>query len=134
MLKDLENREDLEKLLTEFYTVAITDDKIGHYFTSVVKLDLKTHLPIIVNFWEKVLFGNPVYFRNPMAVHYELHEKAPFEKKHFDRWLKIFTATVDRLFRGETADKAKNKATMIARAIFSALVENAEPKTYSLER
>ncbi len=134
MLSDLKNREDLEKLLTEFYSVAVTDAKIGHYFTRIAQLDLKTHLPIIVDFWEKVLFGNPVYFRNPMAVHHQLHEKAPFKKEHFDRWLEIWMITVDHLFLGETANKAKDKATVIARAMFSSLVENAQPKTCSLKR
>ncbi len=134
MLNDLKNRQDLEKLLTEFYSVVVTDAKIGHYFTRVAQLDLKTHLPIIVDFWEKVLFGKPVYFSNPMTVHHYLNEKSPFEKEHFDRWLEIFTATVDRLFAGETANKAKEKATTIARAMFIALVENVPPKTYSLAR
>jgi len=123
MLKDIESRQDLEKLLTEFYAVAVTDAKIGHYFTRVARLDLETHLPVIVNFWEKVLFGKPVYFGNPMTVHHELHEKSPFEQTHFDRWLEIFTATVDRLFQGETADKAKAKAETVARGMFAALTQ-----------
>jgi hemoglobin len=132
MARDIETREDLEQLLTEFYSVAMTDAKIGYYFTCIAQLDLKTHLPVITDFWEKVLFGKPVYFRNPMIIHHELHEKSPFEKEHFDRWLEIWTATIDRLFRGETADKAKDKAATIARAMFSSLVENVEPKIYSL--
>lgn len=134
MLKDIESREDLEKLLTEFYSVVMTDDKIGHYFTRVAELDLETHLPIIVDFWEKVLFGKPVYFRNPMTVHHQLHEKSPFEKEHFDRWMEIFTATINHLFLGEIANKAKDKAATIARSMFSALVENPQQKTYSFTR
>jgi hemoglobin len=129
MLKDIETRAELEKLLTEFYAVAVTDAKIGHYFTRVVQLDLATHLPVIVNFWEKMLFGKPVYFGNPMIVHYHLHEKSPFEQEHFDRWLEIFTATVDRLFQGEIADKAKAKAETVARGMFAALNQTSSVKT-----
>jgi len=58
MKRDIETREDLENLLREFYHVATLDDKIGHHFA---ELNLETHLPIIVDFWEKVLFGELVY-------------------------------------------------------------------------
>ena len=134
MVRDIETRKDLEKLLTEFYSLTITDAQIGHYFTRVVQLDLETHLPLIADFWEKILFGKPVYFRNPIAVHHDLHEKSPFEKEHFDRWLEIWTATIDHLFAGEIANKAKSKAATIARAMFAALVENPLSKTYSVTR
>lgn len=93
---------------------------------------MKTHLPIIVNFWEKILFGNPVYYGNSMIVHQQLHQRAPFEKAHFDCWLKIFTMTVDRLFIGEMANKAKDKAATIAQSMFAFLVENAAPKIHAL--
>lgn len=113
-MKDIETREDLETLLTEFYKIAVIDRKIGHHFDD---LDLETHLPIIVDFWEKVLFGNPIYFGNPLAVHQILHEKSPLKLEHFQRWFEIFSRTVDALFAGETADNAKVRAKMIAHSL-----------------
>jgi hemoglobin len=121
MERDIETRSDIELLLGEFYSVAMTDLKIGHFFTRVVRLDLKTHIPVITDFWEKVLFGNPVYFGNPMSVHQHLHEKSPLEKEHFDRWLEIWIETVDRLFAGETAENAKAKAAVIAKSLLNRL-------------
>ena len=121
MERDIENRGDLELLLREFYAVAMTDAQIGHFFTRIVQLDLETHIPVIANFWEKVLFGNPVYFGNPMALHQHLHEKSPITKEHFERWLRIWTETVNRLFAGETADKAKEKAVIIADSLLNRL-------------
>ena len=114
MKRDIETREDLENLLREFYAVAIQDNQIGHHFA---ELNLETHLPIIVNFWEKVLFGKPVYFGNPLAVHQNLHEKSPLKLEHFQRWLEIFEQTVDELFAGEMADAAKLRAKMIAHSL-----------------
>ena len=114
MKRDIETREDLESLLREFYSVATRDEEIGHHFA---ELDLKTHLTIIVNFWEKVLFGNPIYFGNPLAVHQTLHEKSPLNLEHFQRWLEIFSQTVDALFAGETADNAKLRGKMIAHSL-----------------
>ena len=113
-MKDLEKREDLEFLLAEFYKVAVADEKIGHHFA---ELDLAAHLPVIINFWEKVLFGKLVYFGNPLAVHHILHEKSALKSEHFQRWVEIFHQTVDKFFAGEMADAAKLRAKMIAHSL-----------------
>lgn len=114
MKRDIKTREDLENLLSEFYKIATIDAEIGHHFAD---LDLAAHLPIIVNFWEKVLFGNPVYFGNPLAVHQTLHEKSPLKLEHFQRWFEIFSRTIDEMFAGETAENAKLRAKMIAHSL-----------------
>jgi len=114
MNRDIETREDLENLLNEFYNVDKRDEEIGHHFA---KLNLETHLPIIVNFWEKVLFGKPTYFGNPLAVHQKLNEKSPLKLEHFQRWIEIFERTVDELFAGKTANDAKLRAKMIGHSL-----------------
>ena len=111
MRGDIETRADIDRLLVEFYKVVIHDAEIGHHFD---QLDLDHHLPIIGDFWEKVLFGNPVYFNNPLAVHQKLHERFPLRPDHFLRWVEVFSATVDRLFDGDLAELAKTRAGAIA--------------------
>lgn len=118
MKSDIKTREDLEFLLTEFYKIVPFDAEIGHHFNDV---DLTAHLPIIVDFWEKVLFGKPVYFNNPLEIHQKLHEKFPLKLEHFDRWVEIFKATIDRFFTGETAETAKFRAVSIAQGLNSKL-------------
>lgn len=113
-MNDIETREDLEFLLREFYKIAVKDEHIGHHFDD---LDLEAHLPIIVNFWEKVLFGRQIYFGNPLAVHRLLHEKSPLKLEHFQRWFELFSRTVDASFAGETAENAKLRAKMIAHSL-----------------
>jgi len=113
-MRDIETRGDLETLLTEFYKTATTDAEIGHHFDD---LDLQTHLPVIVDFWGKVLFSKPVYFGNPLAVHQILHGKSPLRSEHFQKWFEIFSQTVDALFAGETADAAKLRAKLIAHSL-----------------
>lgn len=120
MKKDIQTREDVELLLTRFYDVAMVDEEIGHHFA---ELDLVTHLPVIVDFWEKVLFGKNIYFGNPMFVHQKLHEKNPLELEHFQRWVAIFSATVDENFAGEMAENAKMRAKMIAHSLNQRLNE-----------
>lgn len=121
MKRDIETREDLDKLLAEFYATATGDRQIGHHFD---ELDLNSHLPIIVNFWEKILFGSPVYFGNPSVIHQKLNEKSPLKPEHFQRWVKIFSETVDRFFTGETAENAKLRAAIIARSLNRTINEN----------
>lgn len=111
MKRDIETRSDIEHLLREFYSVALVDKEIGHHFDD---LDLEAHLPVIIDFWEKILFGTPVYFGNPMAVHQKLHKKFPLKFEHFVRWVGIFSGKVDELFEGEMAYNAKDRAKMIA--------------------
>lgn len=119
-MKDLENRKDVELLLTRFYDVAMVDEEIGHHF---IELDLVTHLPVIADFWEKVLFGKNIYFGNPLFVHQKLHEKNPLTLGHFQRWVAIFGDTVDANFEGEMAENAKMRAKMIAHSMNQRLNE-----------
>ena len=122
-MKDIETREDLELLLTEFYKVATVDENIGHHFDG---LDLAAHLPVIVDFWEKVLFGKPVYFGNPLAIHQILHVKSALTLEHFQRWVEIFHTTVDSFFNGEMADAAKLRSKMIAHSLNQNLNRSTE--------
>jgi hemoglobin len=117
MKPDIENRADIDLLMTEFYSTAMVDSAIGYIFTDVAKLDLDYHLPIIGDFWETMLFQAGSYSRhgrNPMMVHAELNEKTPLKPLHFARWLEIFTGTIDRLFEGERSQFLKFRAEMIA--------------------
>jgi hemoglobin len=117
MLKDVESRVDIDRLMNVFYERALGDPVIGYIFTDVAKLDLEHHLPIIGDFWESLLFGTPAYQqhgRNPMLVHKDLHAKSELVLEHFERWLEIFTETVDKLFKGENAEHLKMRANAIA--------------------
>jgi hemoglobin len=123
--RDIETRADLENLLNEFYKIATVDKEIGHHFA---ELDLAVHLPIIVDFWEKVLFGKSVYFGNPLLIHQKLNEVFPLKPEHFERWLEIFSQTVDKLFVGETAENAKVRARMIAGSLNQRINLDDNPK------
>jgi len=112
-VRDIENRADIELLLSEFYKIVPFDPEIGHHFDD---LDLVAHLPNIADFWEKTLFGTPVYFNNPFQIHVQLHQKSPLKSEHIARWVAIFHQTADRLFAGETVDNARLRAAAIGDA------------------
>lgn len=114
MKKDIENREELEIFLWAFYKKAFADELIGRFFTEVVPLDLETHIPIIANFWESVAFNKPSYRRNVMEVHQHIHDLSKIKKEHLDRWVKIFTGTLDEHFEGPKTELMKQRARSIA--------------------
>mgnify|MGYP001627338326 CR=1 FL=1 len=111
---DIENRDHIEQLMRTFYAKAIPDAVIGHYFTQVIQMDLEKHLPVIIDFWETILFGIAKYKSNAIAVHQHLHAKSAFEDKHFEQWIQLFRSTVDELFVGEKAELIKQRALSIA--------------------
>lgn len=113
MKKDIASREDIVRLVDEFYAEVKTDPVIGHIFTEVAQLDFGKHLPVMYQFWETTLLGIMSYKGNPMAAHIRLDSLQRLNTEHFDRWLLLWTATVDRLFTGSKADDAKTRATQI---------------------
>jgi hemoglobin len=114
MKRDIESREDLETFLRAFYQKAFVDELIGHFFTEVVPLDLKTHIPIIANFWESIVFNTHGYRKNVMEVHQHIHHLSKIQKQHLDRWVKLFMETLDEFFEGSKNELMKQRAKSIA--------------------
>jgi hemoglobin len=114
MKKDITTREDLLLLMTIFYEKLLHDDTISYLFTDVAKINLEHHLPVLVDFWDSVLFQSDTYRKNAMQPHIDLHKKSPLQKNHFSTWLNYFKQTVDELFEGENAFIIKERATSIA--------------------
>lgn len=113
-MKDLTDRADVERLVIAFYRAAFEDPLIGPVFTEVAKLDLDHHLPIMCDFWETVLFNAGLYRRNALQNHLVLHTRHPLEGEHFDRWLALWSTTLDARFAGPVTEHAKLQAHRIA--------------------
>jgi hemoglobin len=105
-MKAIESKEDVELLIETFYQKLVKDELVSHFFS---KLDLKEHLPRVVQFWSFILLDEVGYSANMM----EKHAKLDLNEASFDRWLKLFHETVDQFFVGEKADLAKQRATLI---------------------
>lgn len=112
--KDILDRSDISRLLSEFYALALVDPVIGHFFTEVIKLDLEKHMPVITDFWESVLLDSANYRGNPIQKHLDLNAMSQIKKVHFDRWLALFDQCVDSMFDGAIANLAKTRALSIA--------------------
>ena len=129
MKKDIENRKDIEILINSFYDKVRRDEVIGYIFEDVARVDWKHHTPIICDFWENILFQTNVYRGNPMPVHMRLHAQTTLTKSHFERWVSLFTETVDTYFEGEKAELARQRAISIATMMQIKIVET--PQTLS---
>lgn len=114
MKRDIQNRQDIYLLLESFYKKALNDETIGYFFTSVAKVNMAEHLPVITDFWEMVLLGGTNYNKNVVAPHMQLHQLSPLKEDHFNRWLALFDITVNELYVGPVATMAIQRALSIA--------------------
>lgn len=112
--KDIETRSDLLLLMQQFYKKLLADNSINYLFTDVAKVNLDHHFPVLVDFWDSILFQSDTYHKNAMQPHIALHQKSPLDKQHFETWLRYFKETVDDLFTGDNAFIIKERATSIA--------------------
>jgi hemoglobin len=106
-MSDIVNRNDIEKLVNAFYEKVKADQVIGPLFSHV---DWPAHLPTMYDFWSSMLLGDQTYRGNPLSKHLPL----PLQREHFQRWLKLFTQTVDENFSGDKAGEVKMRAQSIA--------------------
>ena len=115
--KDIAGMKDIVKLVDLFYEKVKSDNLISHFFTEVVKVNWEKHLPVMYRFWDNALFFTGVYEGKPLEIHHHLHQLAGLTEAHFERWIKLFTQTVDELFEGDKAELAKERATSISTVI-----------------
>jgi hemoglobin len=106
-MRDITSRTDIEQLITTFYTELLKHGDIQPVFEGI---DFPKHIPHIVHFWAFVLLDEEGYKTNVFEKHIHL----PIKPYMFDKWLETWTGAVDRLFAGETADLAKQRATVLA--------------------
>lgn len=128
-MRDIQTKEDINRIVSIFYEQLLVDQIIGFFFTDIVQLDLDKHIPKIAAFWASVLLGDKSYQGNVFEKHRQLHLKAALTEDHFHRWLFILHSTIDKLYAGPVAEEMKLKAMMIAKKMAHALangVSNAE--------
>lgn len=113
MKEDIRDRADIELLVRRFYETVKADPMLGPIFTERFKIDWPQHLQRTADFWENSIFFTGTYTGNPMATHRGVHEKNPLNTDDFQRWIQLFTATVDENFAGNKAEFAKQRALTI---------------------
>ena len=105
----IEGRPQITLLVDSFYAKVRQDELIGPIFTEQAQVDWNEHLPKLYSFWEDLLFGTFNYHGRPFPPHLKFNLK----NEHFDRWLSLFSLTVDEHFYGQKADEVKTRAHRI---------------------
>ncbi|TDE06213.1 group III truncated hemoglobin [Flavobacterium hiemivividum] len=109
-LTDIKNIEDIKLMVDTFYSKVQKDEFIGPIFNEKIANRWPEHLEKMYRFWQTILLEVHSYSGSPFPPHKQL----PIAKEHFDRWMEIFTETVDLLFIGVVADEAKLRARNMA--------------------
>jgi hemoglobin len=113
---DISTRDDIELLVRSFYRYAAMDELLGPIFETAA-VDWPSHIDTLTEFWEWQLLGRSGYEGNPLRAHEPVHAATPFADEHFERWLDLFSGTVDEHFVGPTAEVAKGRAQKMAHAM-----------------
>ena len=118
---DLDTRTAVHDLVVDFYREVAMDDLLGPVFAEVAEVDWAAHIPKLIDFWCRVLLGQPGYDGFILGPHQALHDTEPLRTEHFDRWFLLFAESVDRGWSGPVAEQAKAHAervsSMLARKI-----------------
>jgi len=109
-LQDISNIEDIKLLVNTFYENVQKDDLIGPIFNEKMLGRWPEHLEKMYRFWQTILLEEHTYSGSPFPPHKHL----PVNQSHFDRWMEIFTTTIDGLFIGKIAEEAKVRAANMA--------------------
>lgn len=114
-MTDINNRKDIESLVSKFYKKLMKDKKISPVFDNIPNLE--HHLPIVCDFWENLLFGGDLYKENLLKKHLDYNEQIPFTYTHLDRWILHWNTTLKENFKGDNTQKVKERAKVIGRLI-----------------
>lgn len=101
MKKDIQELEDVKQLVDRFYERATSDDLLGPIFFPFK--DSRADKKALYKYWESTLLHPALKPQQSFPAHIELM----FSAQHFIRWLTLFLQTIDNLYDGPNAGKAK---------------------------
>ena len=119
-MEDIKTEDDVKLMVHSFYAQVRQDETLSPIFNEAIKGDWEPHLKIMCEFWNTMLLYTRQYLNDPMKKHINLM----VEPKHFERWLQLFEATVDKYFVGNNANSAKIRAANIARIMQAVILKN----------
>ena len=114
-MNDISNKDDIKTLVDRFYEKVNSDELLSPIFNDHAEVDWPEHLPTMYNFWNSLLLGSMEYKGQPFPKHMTL----PVTKEHFERWIQLFTATLEENFEGPKANEALERAMNIARVFMT---------------
>ena len=125
---DVASRADVEALLWRFYGRVLEDNVLAEPFAEIRSKGLAAHIPVMCDFWETVLFRAGLYRGNALQVHRHVDDGHRLSDSHFMRWLELWCDTVDQMYAGPVAERAKVQGARIARSLHLRLTGTGSPE------
>ena len=107
-----------------FYKKVRADALLGPVFNSMIaEQQWPAHLAKLSDFWETNLFAVRRYKGSPMQAHQRVDAAHHYQldQAHFGRWLHLWFTTIDALFSGPRAQRAKDSARRMATGQYTAM-------------
>jgi len=115
-----EDEKVIARLVDAFYLAVRDDDLIGPIFMGRVT-DWDKHLRKMCDFWSTIVLQSGRYNGRPIQVHQNIPQ---LRQDHFDRWLELWRATVEREVPHSARAAFLNPATRMARAMGEQLIDD----------
>lgn len=113
--KEISTLEDIKLMVDNFYEKVRKDDLLQGIFNEKIQERWPEHLEKMYKFWQTVLLEEHTYYGSPFVPHAKLSVK----KEHFDRWIQLFSETIEERFYGQKAAKAKWQGERMAEMFHS---------------
>ncbi|MBO9711615.1 group III truncated hemoglobin [Sphingomonas sp.] len=104
-------------LVDRFYARIREDGLLGPIFAARIE-DWAPHLDQMKRFWRSVLFSSGEFLGNPMARHLAIPE---LDRALFERWLKLFDATLAELGGEAARAHVLERARLIANSLLNGI-------------
>ena len=114
--EDIVDRDDIERLVRNFYRDAAMDDVLGPVFEAA-HVNWNALIATLIDFWAWQLLGEPGYHGHPLLAHEPVNARTPLGDVHYTRWVELFCDTVDAMFDGPCAEIAKGRGRKMAAAM-----------------
>lgn len=101
MKRDIVDVESLKHLVDTFYLLAARDNLLKPIFEDLADPDL--YKEDLYKYWNEALLNDGTTSENQFPRHIELMGS----RRHFIRWLTIFLQSIDGLYAGPNAERAK---------------------------
>jgi len=110
---DLATPAAVHDLVTRFYREIVFDELLEPIFGELAEVDWAEHIPNLIDYWCWILFGTHGFTGSVTKTHRRLHDVRSIEPVHCDRWMDLWSTTVDAGWSGPFADHAKTHAAKL---------------------
>jgi len=116
-MKEIENRKDIFLLVSSFYKEIRKDELLGPIFNHHLSSNQwPIHIEKLTDFWVTALLGQICFKGSPTQAHFRVDKKLNYtmDQVHFGKWLQLWFTTIDNLYEGKIAQRAKDTARKMA--------------------